>query len=277
MQNQPQPSANRPAFTPTPFKPASQTPVNFSPVPTHQQQIPRFGTITGPPQQSSVAQQAQFFSPTPLRPQSPQNMTRPLFMTPPPAPSTQKQQPPLFMASQPPIQQFIHQPNNGPPPLQNRQLSAPPPTISSNIQPQQTSGQMSSPPNFSQQQPPFATPPQLQQPFIQPPPSNGPPLGSNQNKPGNQLQYKYPSPAQSTDPIKSNTPFQQQSTLPPTQPPSVNQLASQLGNMGLKGQKPLAIDLLHEKRLLPPYDDNKELIRPKFPHEFYTNVNCHPE
>ena len=42
-----------------------------------------------------------------------------------------------------------------------------------------------------------------------------------------------------------------------------------------------AVDLFREKRLIMPYssdsDSEDEHIRPKFPHEFYTNVNCSSE
>ncbi len=40
---------------------------------------------------------------------------------------------------------------------------------------------------------------------------------------------------------------------------------------------PNSVDLMREKRLISEYSHLEEPIRPQFPHEFYTNVNCHPE
>jgi hypothetical protein len=40
---------------------------------------------------------------------------------------------------------------------------------------------------------------------------------------------------------------------------------------------PQSLDLMREKKLIGEYQDLDEPIRPQFPHEFYTNVNCHPE
>ena len=175
-------------------------------------------------------------------------------------------------------QGFSAPPNAGPPTnLQQQGFPAPP---------------NAGPPNNFQQQgfsaPPNMGPPtnNFQQQIFSAPPNAGPPLSSNatQNKP-NPLQYKYPTATPTNtamQPTNNNSeikpPFQQSTSMPPVQN-QVNQVASQLSNMGINksGQRPLAIDLLQEKRLMPPYDDNVELVRPKFPHEFYTNVNCHPE
>jgi hypothetical protein len=199
--------------------------------------------------------------------------TQPGSITQPPinmGPPTTFQQQPSFLpppATQPPT-------NMGPPTFFQQQ---PPPTQPGFIpQPQANMG----PPAAFHNQPPPTQPGFISQPptNMGPPLASGPPLSSNQNKPlTTQLQYKYPSATSGTttpsiDSTKSNMPFQQTSL-----PQPVNQLASQLGNIGIKGQKPLAVDLIHEKRLLQPYDDNKEIPRPKFPHDFYTNVNCHPE
>lgn len=42
--------------------------------------------------------------------------------------------------------------------------------------------------------------------------------------------------------------------------------------------QPRAIDLLRDKKLILPYgDEANDPPRPVFPHEFYTNVNCHQE
>jgi hypothetical protein len=221
----------------------------------------------------------------------------------PPTPNIQQQStsgqmssPPTFINQQkppfpsPPATQLPT--NMGPPTTFQQQSSFPPPPAS------QPPANMGPPISFQQQPPPpqpgFIPQPQAymgppaafhnQPPPTQPPANmgpplaSGPPLSSNQNKPPTtQLQYKYPSATSGTttpsiDSTKSNMPFQQTAL-----PQPVNQLASQLGNIGIKGQKPLAVDLIHEKRLLQPYDDDKEIPRPKFPHDFYTNVNCHPE
>jgi hypothetical protein len=209
--------------------------------------------------------------------------------------SGQMSSPPTFINQQqppfpsPPATQLPT--NMGPPTTFQQQSSFPPPPAS------QPPANMGPPISFQQQPPPqpgfipqpqaymgppaafHNQPPPTQPPVnMGPPLASGPPLSSNQNKPPTtQLQYKYPSATSGTttpsiDSTKSNMPFQQTAL-----PQPVNQLASQLGNIGIKGQKPLAVDLIHEKRLLQPYDDDKEIPRPKFPHDFYTNVNCHPE
>jgi len=52
-----------------------------------------------------------------------------------------------------------------------------------------------------------------------------------------------------------------------------------MGNMSLNAalkshSKPIAVDLINVKKLIEPWEDEADVPRPKFPHEFYTNVNC---
>lgn len=51
----------------------------------------------------------------------------------------------------------------------------------------------------------------------------------------------------------------------------------QLNNIQMRSQ-PNAIDLLREKKLVHAYEDeDNDIPRPLFPHEFYTQVNCHAD
>jgi hypothetical protein len=65
------------------------------------------------------------------------------------------------------------------------------------------------------------------------------------------------------------------------QPQQQQQLVNQMNNMNISASsrsQPQALDLLREKKLIQPYSDEfDEPVRPVFPHEFYTNVNCHAE
>lgn len=47
--------------------------------------------------------------------------------------------------------------------------------------------------------------------------------------------------------------------------------------IGKSSSKPLAVDLLNEKKLITTYEDEMEVVRPRFPQDHYTNVNCSPE
>ncbi len=69
-----------------------------------------------------------------------------------------------------------------------------------------------------------------------------------------------------------------------SQPPPSRQMSNTSGNSSSARQQyftnrsqPQSVDLLREKRLIPEYPDSEEIVRPQFPHDFYTNVNCHHE
>ncbi len=67
-----------------------------------------------------------------------------------------------------------------------------------------------------------------------------------------------------------------------TRQPSSQQQQQQNYNLGPSKyansrSTPQSLDLLREKRLINEYSDLEEPVRPQFPHEFYTNVNCHPD
>jgi hypothetical protein len=122
------------------------------------------------------------------------------------------------------------------------------------------------------QAPPQFNPTNYNQQFSTPTPPSPSPSISNVDLQlqAASIQHQQASETPSPLPNQDETTDESQKLLQP-----VNQLASQLGNIGIKGQ--IHVDLIHEKRLLQPYDDDKEIPRPKFPHDFYTNVNCHPE
>lgn len=52
-------------------------------------------------------------------------------------------------------------------------------------------------------------------------------------------------------------------------------------NQNQNRNQPHSVDLLREKKLIQPYNmsdrDEADINRPIFPHEFYTNVNCHSD
>ena len=71
---------------------------------------------------------------------------------------------------------------------------------------------------------------------------------------------------------------QQQQQQQQLQQQQQQQYQSQNQNINMNRNQPHSIDLLREKRLIHPYtDESDEPLRPIFPHEFYTNVNCHHE
>ncbi len=191
------------------------------------------------------------------------SLHQPLNLLPPP--STMNQGPPVmnFQNSiNPQMQQQNYQPNFNRPPG--------PPTTNqgmANI-------------NYSQNNGPPLQPLTYQQTFNRPP-LNGPPTSVNQQGP-------MPSPSQ--PPINqlnklsiSQQPqaqLQQQSPINYQQPsPQQQQQQPQMtGSAQSNRNQPNAIDLLREKRLIQPYSEESEQpVRPIFPHEFYTQVNCHAD
>lgn len=152
----------------------------------------------------------------------------------------QQNNPPL--TSGPPIGPFAQQ--NKPPLMSGPSPMAPlPPFTSPNVQ----------------QQPP---PPQQQQPFI------------NQF---NNMSLSQPPPPlpNSTIPNSISNHIPQQQYQQQFQQQQQQPMMNQNQNHASRSQ-PQAIDLQREKRLIMPYSDEQP-PRPQFPHEFYTNVNCHSE
>ena len=71
---------------------------------------------------------------------------------------------------------------------------------------------------------------------------------------------------------------QQLQQQPPQQQLQHNQHSQPLSQSQLSRGQPQAVDLLREKRLISPYtDESDNPTRPIFPHEFYTQVNCHAD
>ena len=56
-----------------------------------------------------------------------------------------------------------------------------------------------------------------------------------------------------------------------------NQPNNNRQNNYVNRSQPQSMDLLREKRLISEYPDADDVVRPQFPHEFYTTVNCHHE
>ena len=194
------------------------------------------------------------------------SFNQPLNRLPPPPPPTMNQGPPIMnfqnnIGSQ--MQQQNYQPNFNRPPG--------PPTTNqgmSNI-------------NYSQNNGPPLQPLTSQQTFNRPP-FNGPPTSVN---------HQGPMTSSSQPPINqlnklsiSQQPqaqLQQQSPINYQQPPPQQQQQQQpqmTGSAQSNRNQPNAMDLLREKRLIQPYSEESEQpARPIFPHEFYTQVNCHAD
>jgi protein transport protein SEC24 len=133
--------------------------------------------------------------------------------------------------------------------------------------------------NFQPNQPPVSS---------RPP---GPPLTTNtnllQNNNGPQhFQPTIPTPSQPTfnrpgPPQTNQPPINQFNTMSISQQPQFQQQQQQQPpqtSSKSNRNQPNAIDLLREKRLIQPYsDESDQPARPIFPHEFYTQVNCHTD
>jgi hypothetical protein len=162
-------------------------------------------------------------------------------------------------------QQFQQGPpiSNGPP------LSAGPP-LTSPMQNQNYQQQ-------SQQTNLYSSAPPIQPHINQGPPLGPSSIGSPLGPPPTTAQQGPP-----TGPPTMASLIQQNRTQANTQQPQQQQqLVNQMNNMNISASsrsQPQALDLLREKKLIQPYSDEfDEPVRPVFPHEFYTNVNCHAE
>jgi protein transport protein SEC24 len=162
----------------------------------------------------------------------------------------------------------------------NNLTRGPPPPQTTGPPTQPTLSNMSGPPlgpNLSN----YNMPP----PTSQPPMFNGPPTSAN---PVNASMNKGP-PVQSSMPPTSSQPlsnqFNKMSLNSQPQPPQFQQQQQPLVQQqlqqppsNLNRNQPQAIDLLREKKLILPYsDESDQPVRPIFPHEFYTQVNCHAD
>ena len=170
--------------------------------------------------------------------------------------------PPANIASQPlapTTQPYLFDPNQQQPPFYNNSNN----NIPSSVRPPPTASEI----NASKQIPPTTI-------------QNNPPISSQ------------PSLANQFNNMNITSPLLQQQK--PQQPPPPH-FVSQLSKQGQTNQsinsfnqaptpknvnnktQPHSVDLMREKRLIHEYSDLEEPIKPQFPHEFYTNVNCHPE
>ena len=184
------------------------------------------------------------------------------------------------------VQQNFNRPtapptNQGPPLTNSLQNNGPP------LQQQQT---------FQTNQPPLSNrPPGPPLTTNQGVPLQPPPTTTNtnllQNNNGPQhFQPTIPTPSQPT----FNRPGPPQTNQPPTnqfnkmsisqqpqfqqQPQQQQQQQQSHTSPQSNRNQPNAIDLLREKRLIQPYsDESDQPVRPIFPHEFYTQVNCHAD
>jgi protein transport protein SEC24 len=170
------------------------------------------------------------------------------------------------------------------PPVSTQMSSSlpPPPSITNNGPPINTDGSAYHPNHFnaarsSIQGPPVQAPVSLQTQTQQPILNQFNKMSISQQPP--QLQQQ-----QQQQAFVPPQPFQQQNPAPtlqkyPNQVAAAVQAESSSAQLGQSVRsnraQPQAIDLLREKRLILPFSDEAdEPIRPVFPHEFYTQVNC---
>jgi protein transport protein SEC24 len=268
LQPQPQPQPQQPQLQPQPQQQRTATPQFQNQQgfynPQHQiSNVGQFNQQSGPP----IMQQHQY---------KPQNG--------PPLPGQQQQQ-------QQQNNQFRPPPTG---PLQTGPLSAPVQMNQTNFQFNPQNGPPTGPPSGPPTGPPIIG--QQNQPSI---------VNSRQSQPPTVAELAYQSRYNNSNTSVNTQPLPQS---PPPQPPSqfnnnnrqnlaqTAQLNNQFGNMSLQQQQsisnqqfnknsntnkrdqPQAVDLLREKRLIQPYEDEENsVIRPIFVHDFFTNVNCHAD